>query len=71
MDEAKVFSLFLVCILLVASYQYVVDEVQDAADADPTHSGKAFMANIMPYLYVFMIVAAIGVTGYVLFQEVN
>ena len=57
--EGEVLSLFLITILLVLSYSYVTDEVQAAATADPTHTGKAMLANIMPYLWLMFIILSL------------
>ncbi len=65
-SEKKILSMVFVCILLIASYSYVTGEAQDAADADPTHSGKAFVAQIMPILWIVIIIMALGVTLYVI-----
>jgi len=65
-SEKKILSLVFICILLIASYNYVIGEAQDAADADPTHSGKAFIAQIMPYLWLMVILSALGITLYVI-----
>ena len=58
--EGEVLSLFLITILLVLSYSYVIDEVQAAATADPTHTGKAMLANIMPYLWLMFIILSLA-----------
>jgi hypothetical protein len=50
----------LITILLVLSYSYVIDEVQAAATADPTHAGKAMLANIMPYLWLMFIILSLA-----------
>ena len=65
-SEKTILSLVFVSILLIASYSYVTGEAQDAADADPTHSGKAFVAQIMPILWIVIIIMALGVTLYVI-----
>ena len=65
-SEKKILSMVFVCILLIASYNYVTGEAQDAADADPTHSGKAYIAQIMPILWIVIIIMALGITLYVI-----
>lgn len=70
-NEKAIFSMILVCFLLVFSYSYLIDEVQAGADADPTHSGKAWMADIFPYLYLVILFGAVGVTGVVVFEQVK
>ncbi len=65
-NEKKILSMVFVSILLIASYNYVTGEAQDAADADPTHSGKAFVAQIMPILWIVIIIMALGITLYVI-----
>lgn len=68
-SEKKILSLVFVCILLIASYNYVTGEAQDAADADPTHSGKAFIAQLMPILWLMVILSALGITLYVIAES--
>ena len=58
--EGEVLTLFLITILLVLSYSYVTDEVQAAATADPTHTGKAMLAEIMPYLWLMFIILSLA-----------
>ena len=70
-NEKRILSLLFVCILLIASYNYVTTEAQDAADADPTHSGKAFIAEIVPILWLMLIVGSLGVTAFVTWEEIN
>lgn len=65
-NEKKILSMVFVSILLIASYSYVTGEAQDAADADPTHSGKAFVAQIMSILWIVIIIMALGITLYVI-----
>ena len=55
-----------ISILLIVSFSYVTGEAQDAADADPTHTGKAFVADLMPILWVIMIFASLGLTLYII-----
>ena len=51
--------MFLITALLILSYQYVVNETEAAATADPTHTGKALLAEIVPYLWLMFIIAAL------------
>jgi len=60
-DEAKILTMFLICALLIFSYQYVIDETEAAATADPTHTGKALLAEIMPWLWLMFIILALAV----------
>lgn len=70
-SQIKILSSFMVCLLLVLSYQYVIDETSDAATADPTHTGKAFLANIMPYLWLMFIILALVVALLEVFSELG
>ena len=53
--------MLLIGIMLILSYSYVTDEVEAAATADPTHTGKAWLALLMPYLWLmFIILTLVG-----------
>ena len=62
MDQAKVFGLLMIAFLFVASYSYVVGEAEDISTADPTHNGKEFLADYLPFFWVIIILAVVGVT---------
>jgi len=70
-NESKLLSLVFIALLLILSYGYVTTETQDAADADPTHTGKAFLAETIPYFWIFFIVLSIGVIGVVTWEEIT
>ena len=57
--QATLLTMFTICLLLILSYNYVVDETQAAATADPIHSGKALLATLMPYLWLMFIILAL------------
>lgn len=61
----------LIAVMLIFSYNYVVNEMQDAADADPTHGGKAMIAEIMPLVWIFLIVLDCGALIYVLAESMG
>ncbi len=62
MDESKVFALLMIAFLFVASFSYVTTEAQDVSTADPTHNGKEFLAEYLPFFWIIMILALVGVT---------
>lgn len=70
-SETRILSLLFVTILLIASYGYVTGEIQDVADDDPTHSGKAFLADIMPIIWLFLIMISLGFVGYATWEELG
>ena len=70
-DEAKILTMFLIVALLMFSYQYVIDETEAAATADPTHTGKALLAEIMPWLWLMFIILALAVAVVVTFETLS
>ncbi|GAG79242.1 unnamed protein product [marine sediment metagenome] len=69
--ETKLLSFIFVALLLILSYGHVTDSVQDAADADPTHTGKAFLAQVLPYFWLMFIILSVGVIAVVVFEEIT
>ena len=61
MDQSKIVGLVIVAFLFVASYGYVTTEAQDVSDADPTHNGKAFLAEYLPFFWVIFILLFVAV----------
>jgi len=57
--QGEVLTVFLIAIMLILSYSYVTDETEAAATADPTHTGKAWLALLMPYLWLMLIILAL------------
>lgn len=70
-SESKLMTFLFIALLLIMSYGYVTGEAQDAADADPTHTGKAFLADVVPYFWMFFILVDIGVIGVVTWDEIT
>ena len=58
-QESKMLTFFLIGIMLILSYRYVIDEVDATAAADPTHSGKALLSTLMPYLWLLFIIVTL------------
>ena len=69
--QGDVLSMFLITILLVLSYQYVVDEAEAAATADPTHTGKALLATLMPFLWIIFIICGLCGALLLVFGELS
>jgi len=69
--ETKLLSFIFVALLLILSYGHVTDSAQDAADADPDHTGKAFLAEVLPYFWLFFIILSIGVIMVVIWEEIT
>jgi len=69
-SESKLITFIFIALLLIMSYGYATGEAQDAADADPTHTGKAFLADVVPYFWMFFILVDIGIIGIVTFDEI-
>ena len=61
MNETKIVGLVIVAFLFVASYSYVTSEAQAVSDADPTHNGKAFLADYLPFFWVIFILLFVAV----------
>ena len=57
--QGEVLTMFLITIMLILSYSYVTDETEAAATADPTHTGKAWLAELMPYLWLMLIILSL------------
>lgn len=57
--QGEVLTMFLISMLLILSYSYVIDEIEAAATADPTHTGKAWLALLMPYLWLMLIILSL------------
>ena len=70
-DTSKVLSLVFISILLVASYGYVTAEADTASTADPTHAGKAFIAEVMPLFWLMLIMLSLGTTAYVAMEDIG
>ena len=58
--QGEVLTMLLIGIMLILSYSYVTDEVEAAATADPTHTGKAWLALLMPYLWLMFIILTLA-----------
>lgn len=69
-DTSKLLSLTFISILLIASYGYVTGEASDAATLDPTHTGKAFIAEVLPLFWLLLIMLSLGTTAYVAMEDV-
>ena len=67
-SETKILSMMFVSILLIVSHGYVTGEIQAVADADPTHAGKAFLAEIFPIMWLFLIMISLGYAAYEISQ---
>ena len=70
-SETQILSMMFVCILLIVSYGYVTGEIQAVADADPTHAGKAYLADVFPIIWLFLIMISIGYLAYAVSQELG
>lgn len=70
-NESKLLGLVFITVILVISYGYVTGEVQTLSDADPTHTGKAFMASSMPYFWMMLIMLSLGVTVNETWEEIS
>jgi len=69
--QGEVLTMFLITIMLVLSYQYVVGEAEAAATADPTHTGKALLATLMPYLWIIFIICGLCGALLLVFGELS
>ena len=70
-DTSKLLSLTFISIMLIASYGYVTGEADAAAALDPTHTGKAFIAEVMPLFWLMLIMLSLGTTAYVTMEEIR